>query len=76
MELFEIHLEQEQRHVTEGEQHIAKQKALIEELERDGHENMLPAAREILAHMQKLQQQSREHLHREESEAGESNQPS
>ena len=36
---FEIgHLEQAERHVAEGEQHIARQRELIAELERDGHD--------------------------------------
>ncbi len=75
MEPVENPLEQVQRHIVEGEQRIAKQEALIKELERDGHENMLPAAREFLAQMRAIQQQSREHLQREEREAGAGGRP-
>ncbi len=75
MESVENPLEQAQRHVTEGEQRVAKQQALIEELERDGHENMLPAARGLLAQMQSLQRLGREHLQREEQETAEGSRP-
>lgn len=32
------HLAQAERHVKEGEQHVAKQRALVGILERDGHD--------------------------------------
>jgi len=35
------HLEMAQRHVAEGEQHLARQRKLIAELERDGHDTAL-----------------------------------
>ena len=70
MESAESPLQQTQRHVTEGEQRIGKQLALIEELERDGHVDMLPAARELLAQLQSAQQFGREHLQSEEHKAG------
>ena len=49
------------RHVHEGEEHIAKQKALIAELERDGHLELLPAARELLKQFEESQALHREH---------------
>ena len=75
MESSESPLEQAQRHVTEGEQRIAKQKTLIEELKRDGHEDMLPAAHELLAQMQTVQRLGNEHLQREKLEAEGGSQP-
>ena len=54
-------LEMAARHVREGEEHIAKQRALIAELERDGHDNMLPAARELLATFEQTLATHREH---------------
>ena len=70
MKSAESPLEQTRRHVTEGEQRIARQETLIEELEQDGHANLLPAARELLAQLQSAQQLGREHLQREERKAG------
>ncbi len=76
MESVEDPQEQAQRHVTEGLQRIATQEALIQELERDGHDEMLPAARALLAEMQKLQRLGSEHLQRERAEAGKGDKPS
>ena len=53
--------EMAERHIREGEEHVAKQKALIVELERDGHDNMLPAARELLALFEQTLATHREH---------------
>jgi hypothetical protein len=46
-------LRQAQSHVAEGETHIRRQKAIIAELETDGHDSTL--AREILATLEKTQ---------------------
>ncbi len=66
MEAQETPLEQTQRHVTEGEERIAKQKALIERLKHGGAEHeMLPAAEEMLVQMHEFQKQGEKHLERE-----------
>lgn len=44
-------LEMAQRHVVEGQERVARQQAMIAQLERDGHENMLPQARGLLSEM-------------------------
>lgn len=59
--------EDTKRHVREGEERIAKQERLIAKLERDGHENSLPAARALLAQMKASQELSCEHLRRDEA---------
>jgi hypothetical protein len=33
------HLEMAHRHVSDGERHVARQRALIAELDRDGHDS-------------------------------------
>ena len=35
---FPGHLAQAERHVVEGEEHLARQRALIDKLRRDGHD--------------------------------------
>lgn len=42
-----------------------KQQALIKELAREGHYDMLPAAQEMLVQFNNTQQLGREHLERE-----------
>ncbi len=61
----ETPLEQCQRHVSEGVERIAKQEALIAGLERDGHEQMVPAAQTLLTALKATQQLGEEHLARE-----------
>ena len=64
----ETPLEQTQRHVTEGEERIVRQEALIERLEHgEGEREMLPAAQEFLAQMHGFQVQGEEHLAREKA---------
>ena len=48
-----------------------KQQALVVELARDGHDDMLPAAQELLAQLNAAQQLGREHLERERLKAPE-----
>jgi len=36
--LLQQHLEQAERHIALGKQHLAKQEAIIAELDRDGHD--------------------------------------
>ena len=47
------HLELAERHVAEGEQHLARQRRLIAELERDGHDTAL--ALELLREFERTQ---------------------
>jgi hypothetical protein len=50
--LFEL-LAMTDRHVAEGEQHIARQRVLIDELERDGHDTK--SAIELLSVLEQTQ---------------------
>ena len=50
---FEGHLALAERHVAEGEQHIAKQRALVDGLARDGHDTTL--ALELLREFERTQ---------------------
>ena len=52
-EVLRAHLAQAEDNVTLGEQHIAKQRALIEKLEGDGHDTV--KARELLAVFEETQ---------------------
>ena len=67
MDKPESALEAAQRHVREGEERIAQQQGLIERLARDGHEHLLPAARELLAQIEHAHGLSCEHLERIEA---------
>ena len=68
MESLETPLEQTQRHVTEGEERMAKQEALIERLKQGGEESkMVPAAQELLGQMHEFQKLGTEHLDREKA---------
>lgn len=51
--MIERHLQQAQRHVSEGEQHIVGQRELLSRLQRDGHDTK-EAAR-LLASFEDLQ---------------------
>jgi hypothetical protein len=51
--VVEQHLAQAERHVTEGENHIARQRELIDELASGGHD--LKAARDLLAQFEDVQ---------------------
>lgn len=56
----EDHLAQAKRHVAEGERHVAEQVALIEQLERDGHDTT--DAKAFLKTLQQALYAMREHL--------------
>ena len=62
------HLEMAKRHVAEGEVHIANQKIILAELERDGHDTV--EARRLLANFLDLQELHRADLDRILSELG------
>ena len=58
-------IEQAERHVREGEEHIAKQRALLAELEQQGHRHEADQARKTLAVLEESMRLHREHLERE-----------
>lgn len=62
-------LEAADRHVREGEERVARQRALIAELERDTHPALLPVARALLAELEAALRWSQENLRREEDHA-------
>lgn len=51
--LWQEHLAQAERHVTLGETHIAKQRAIVADLERDGHDARI--ARDLLDQLEQMQ---------------------
>jgi hypothetical protein len=69
--LLRDHLALAERHAAEGEDHIERQRRILAELERDGHDTAL--ARKLLATLEATQAQhvaNRDRLRRE-LEAGE-----
>jgi hypothetical protein len=52
--VIQEHLQRARAHVAEGERHIGRQREIVEELERDGHDTEL--ARELLATLQEVQE--------------------
>jgi hypothetical protein len=50
------------RHIVEGNERIARQKALITELTRSGQHRLLPRAENALAVMMQLQETARQRL--------------
>jgi hypothetical protein len=50
------------RHVLEGERHVAKQRQILENLERDGYAEPARQAREMLAEFEQTLADHREHL--------------
>ena len=57
-----------ERHVMEGQARAARQEALIAELDRDGHDHVLPEANEALKEMREFQAQAQEHLNQRTAE--------
>jgi hypothetical protein len=57
--VWEVHLAQAKEAIAKGERHIARQKQLIAELERDGHDSQ--TARELLAQFESVQALHIEH---------------
>jgi hypothetical protein len=58
----ETPLEQAQRHVLEGEQRVARQRAIIEEMDRDEHPAVAAQARHVLETLEETLRLSRQHL--------------
>lgn len=52
--MWQEHLAQAERHVVQGEGHIAKQRAIVAELERDGHDARI--ARDLLDQLEQMQE--------------------
>ncbi len=46
------HLTQAEKHVASGEQHVRRQRELVAELERDGHDTAV--AKQLLAEFERL----------------------
>jgi ribosomal 50S subunit-associated protein YjgA (DUF615 family) len=57
-------LETAKRHVTEGAAHIARQRQLIAELRRDGHDTLARDGETLLETLQASQRLHEEHLER------------
>lgn len=54
-----------ERHVREGEERAAHQRAIIDKLERDGHRDAARKVRKLLSALEKSLRLAREHLRRE-----------
>ncbi len=54
-----------QRHVLEGEERVARQRVIIETMERDHHFQLVAQARRVLATMEKSLRLARQHLETE-----------
>lgn len=52
--IWREHLAQAERHVALGEEHIAKQRGIVADLERDGHD--ISAARDLLDQLEQMQE--------------------
>ena len=69
--VIQEHLELANRHVADGEKHVARQKQILAELEREGHDP--EQARELLAVFEEtlaIYVADRERLERELASAG------
>jgi hypothetical protein len=51
--MIQDHLNQAERHIADGERHLSNQRALIAELEHDGHDTS--AAKSLLRQFEELQ---------------------
>lgn len=65
MSAAESKLAQVERHVVEGEQRVARQRAIIQRLERDKHLAAAARARETLKALEVTLAIMRQHLHKE-----------
>ncbi len=68
-------LEMVVRHVETGKGLIAKQEAIIAEMDRDGHVDAARQARKVLELLRETQRLHDEHLARLRAEAGETTRP-
>jgi ribosomal 50S subunit-associated protein YjgA (DUF615 family) len=60
------HLQEAQEHVKLGLQHVSRQREIVAELERDGHD--VTAAHRLLANFERMQETHEADLHRIERE--------
>ena len=60
--MAETHREMAWRHLVEGYDRIERQEMLIGRLVRDGHERLLPLARQVLADLLEYQEAVQKHL--------------
>ena len=60
----ETSLEAAQRHVQEGKERVARQRAIVEEMERDRHIQAAAKARRIMATMEASLRLAQQHLDR------------
>jgi hypothetical protein len=60
--MAETHRQMAWRHLIEGYDRIVRQELLIDRLVRDGHAQLLPAARQVLAELLEYQEAVRKHL--------------
>jgi hypothetical protein len=70
--MSESKLEMAKRHVREGRERVAHQRAILEHLERDGHQEAAREARELLSTLGESLRLAEESLERECEEAGRS----
>ena len=70
MTQLEDPLAQAERHVTEAEARIARQREIIAELDRDGHERTAAKARQLLATFQQTLDLARNRLRIQRQERG------
>jgi DNA-binding ferritin-like protein len=61
-----------ERHVREGQQRIARQREIIEEMERDGHKRTAQVARTVLVQLVRALEPAQQHLREERAKAGSS----
>lgn len=66
--MIEQHLAQAEGHVTLGERHIARQKEIVAEMERDGHVDGAETARDLLATFETTQRSQVENRDRRRAE--------
>jgi hypothetical protein len=62
---LETPLAQAERHVAEGEQRLARQRSILEQMERDKHPGAAEQARKVLAVMEQSLRLSQQHLEAE-----------
>ena len=63
-------LAQAERHVREGEEHVARQAAIIDELDRDNHPAAAARARKVLQTLRESLELARGHLRLERQARG------
>jgi len=70
VQISEDRLAMAEHHMRESERHIARQAALVERLENDGHAVPAIQARKLLATFQRMHAVARDHLRLEREKRG------